>query len=216
MHVAACAMNQRQIVLATTTGELVYFEVDAEGELNEYMERKALGVPVTSVSMAAVPEGRQRTPYLAIGCEDQTVRIVSLAPDTCMDTISIQALTAVPSSICVAEILDGTIDKVRPTLFVNIGLVNGVLLRTVLDSTTGQLTDTRTRFLGPKAVELRKATVQGQPSVLALSTRTWLNYVYQGQLQFDPLIFEMLDNACGLSAEVCPEGIMGVTGDTLR
>jgi splicing factor 3B subunit 3 len=111
--------------------------------------------------MADVPEGRQRTPYLvslahdvlkmpyvslqAIGCEDQTVRIVSLAPDTCMDTISIQALTAVPSSICVAEILDGSIDKFRPTLFVNIGLVNGVLLRTVLDSTTGQLTDTRTR-----------------------------------------------------------------------
>lgn len=62
-----------------------------------------------------------------------------------MDTISIQALTAVPSAICVAEIQDSGIDKLRPTLFVNIGLVNGVLLRTVLDSTTGQLTDTRTR-----------------------------------------------------------------------
>jgi hypothetical protein len=58
--------------------------------------------------------------------------------------------------------------------------------------------------------------VQGQPSILALSTRTWLNYVYQGQLQFDPLIFDMLDTACGLSAAVCPEGIIGIQGDTLR
>lgn len=64
-----------------------------------------------------------------------------------METISIQALTAMPSSILVSEIVDGSIDKMRPTTFVNIGLQNGVLLRTVLDSTTGQLTDTRTRFV---------------------------------------------------------------------
>lgn len=63
-----------------------------------------------------------------------------------MDTISIQALTAMPSSICVTEIVDAAIDRMRPTLFVNIGLQNGVLLRTVLDSNSGQLTDTRTRY----------------------------------------------------------------------
>lgn len=64
ISVAASAMNQRQIVLATTSGELIYFEVDNEGELNEYMERKSLGVAVTTLSIADVPEGRQRTPYL--------------------------------------------------------------------------------------------------------------------------------------------------------
>lgn len=57
-----------------------------------------------------------------------------------------KALTAPPSSIVVAEILDASIDKFHPTLFVNIGLQNGVLLRTVLDSLSGQLTDTRTRY----------------------------------------------------------------------
>lgn len=133
-----------------------------------------------------------------------------------MDTISIQALTAIPSSICILEVIDGSIDRLRPTFFVNIGLQNGVLLRTVLDATTGQLTDTRTRFLGIKAVSLRRAIVQGQSSVLALSTRTWVNYVHQNVLQFDPLIYEMVDHACGLNAEVCPEGIIGVTGETLR
>jgi len=64
ISLAVCAMNKRQIVLATTSGELAYFEVDNEGELNEYMERKALGVAVTTMSIADVPEGRQRTPYL--------------------------------------------------------------------------------------------------------------------------------------------------------
>jgi len=41
--------------------------------------------------------------------------------------------------------LDASINKAQPTMFVNIGLQNGVLLRTVLDPINGQLTDTRTR-----------------------------------------------------------------------
>ena len=68
VSIAAAAMNKRQIVLATTQGELIYFEVDSEGELNEYLERKPLGVAVTSLSIADVPEGRQRTPYLVCHC----------------------------------------------------------------------------------------------------------------------------------------------------
>ena len=80
-----------------------------------------------------------------MGCEDQTVRIISLDPESTLDTISLQALTAPPSSICIADMLDASINKAQPTMFVNIGLQNGVLLRTVLDPINGQLTDTRTR-----------------------------------------------------------------------
>lgn len=43
--------------------------------------------------------------------------------------------------------LDASINKAQPTTFVNIGLQNGVLLRTVLDPLNGQLTDTRTRLV---------------------------------------------------------------------
>lgn len=83
----------------------------------------------------------------AVGCEDQTVRIISLDPETTLETISLQALTAPPSSICIADMLDASINKTQPTMFVNIGLQNGVLLRTVLDPVNGQLTDTRTRYV---------------------------------------------------------------------
>ena len=81
----------------------------------------------------------------AVGCEDQTVRIISLDPETTLEPISMQALTAPPSAICIADMLDAGINKTHPTMFVNIGLQNGVLLRTVLDPVNGQLTDTRTR-----------------------------------------------------------------------
>jgi len=42
--------------------------------------------------------------------------------------------------------LDASINKAQPTMFVNIGLQNDVLLRTVLDPIHGKLTDTRTRY----------------------------------------------------------------------
>ena len=127
-----------------------------------------------------------------------------------------QALTAPPSSIVVAEILDASIDKFHATLFVNIGLSNGVLLRTVLDSISGQLTDTRTRFLGSRPVQLTRVPIHGSPAILALSSRSWLNYTHQNILQFTPLIFDTLDHAWSFSAELCPEGLIGIVGNSLR
>ncbi|PWN49180.1 putative splicing factor 3B subunit 3 [Violaceomyces palustris] len=214
--IVATTSNERQVVVALSSNEIVYFELDMDGQLNEYQERKGMGARVLTMSMAECPEGRQRTPYLAVGCEDSTVRIISLDPDSTLASISIQALTASPSSICVAEMNDVTIDRNHPTLFVNIGLQNGVLLRTVLDPISGQLTDTRTRFLGSKPVRLVRVKVQGQSSVLALSSRSWLSYAYQSRMHFTPLIFETLDHAWTFSAELCPEGLIGVIGSSLR
>ncbi|KDQ21634.1 hypothetical protein BOTBODRAFT_26066 [Botryobasidium botryosum FD-172 SS1] len=214
--IVAATTNKRQVVVALSSTELVYFELDLEGQLNEYQDRKALGSTVLTMSVAEVPEGRQRTPYLAVGCEDQTVRIISLDPENTLETISLQALTAPPSAICVAEMLDASIDKNLPTLFVNIGLQNGVLLRTVLDPVNGSLTDTRTRFLGTRPVRLLRVTVQHSPAILALSSRSWLNYAYQNLLHFTPLIYENLDHAWSFSAELCPNGLIGISGSILR
>ena len=42
---------------------------------------------------------------------------------------------------------------------------NGVLLRTVLDTVTGDLSDTRTRYLGSRPVKLFRITMQGSEAV---------------------------------------------------
>ncbi|KAF9016376.1 hypothetical protein BDZ89DRAFT_1166289 [Hymenopellis radicata] len=215
-NIVCATTNKRQVVIALSSAELVYFELDLEGQLNEYQDRKAMGSTVLALSIAEVPEGRQRTPFLAVGCEDQTVRVISLDPDTTLETISLQALTAPPSSICIADMLDASINKTQPTMFVNIGLQNGVLLRTVLDPTNGQLTDTRTRFLGTRPIKLIRVNIQRNPAILALSSRSWLNYTHQNLMHFTPLIFETFDYAWGFSAELSPEGLIGITGSTLR
>ncbi|KAJ8076333.1 pre-mRNA-splicing factor rse1 [Marasmius tenuissimus] len=214
--IVAATTNKRQVVVALSSAELVYFELDLDGQLNEYQDRKAMGSTVLALSIGEVPEDRQRTPFLAVGCEDQTVRIISLDPESTLEIISLQALTAPPSAICIASMLDASINKSMPTLFVNIGLQNGVLLRTVLDPVKGQLTDTRTRFLGTRPIKLIRVQIQRNPAILALSSRSWLNYTHQNLMHFTPLIFESFDFAWSFSAELSPEGLIGITGSTLR
>ncbi|WVN88505.1 pre-mRNA-splicing factor RSE1 [Cryptococcus depauperatus CBS 7841] len=214
--IVAATTNQRQVVIALSTAELVYFELDPEGSLSEYQEKKTLPGNATCVGIAEVPEGRRRTPFLAVGCDNQTVSIISLEPDSTLDTLSLQALTAPPTSICLAEIFDTSIDKNRATMFLNIGLMNGVLLRTVVDPIDGSLSDTRLRFLGAKPPKLVRSTIHGQPSVMAFSSRTWLLYTHQDMLQTQPLIYDTLEYAWSLSAAMCPDGLIGISGNTLR
>ena len=63
-----------------------------------------------------------------------------------------QALPALPESLCIVDMGGGRGEHDLSSvsaggLFLNIGLQNGVLLRTALDSVTGDLSDTRTRYV---------------------------------------------------------------------
>lgn len=62
--IVSATTNKRQVVVALSSAELVYFELDLDGQLNEYQDRKAMGSTVLALSIAEVPEGRQRTPFL--------------------------------------------------------------------------------------------------------------------------------------------------------
>ena len=62
--IVAATTNKRQVVVALSSAELVYFELDPEGQLNEYQDRKAMGSTVLALSIGEVPEGHQRTPFL--------------------------------------------------------------------------------------------------------------------------------------------------------
>lgn len=62
--IVCATTNKRQVVAALSTNEIIYFELDMNGQLNEYQERKDMGSEVLTMSIADVPEGRQRTPYL--------------------------------------------------------------------------------------------------------------------------------------------------------
>ena len=62
--IVAATTNKRQVVIALNTAELVYFELDAEGSLSEYQDKKSLPGNASCLTIAEVPEGRRRTPFL--------------------------------------------------------------------------------------------------------------------------------------------------------
>ena len=131
-----------------------------------------------------------------------------------------QALPATPESLCIVEMGGGDRDAeaggTSGQLFLNIGLQNGVLLRTVLDSVTGDLADTRTRYLGSRPVKLFRVKTQGSESVLAISSRTWISYYYQNRFHLAPLSYDALEFASGFASEQCPEGMVAIASNTLR
>lgn len=85
-----------------------------------------------------------------------------------------QALPAPADSLCIVVMGGGDTTTggggegeagASGSLYLNIGLQNGVLLRTVLDQVTGDLTDTRTRYLGSRPVKLFRIKMQGSEAV---------------------------------------------------
>ncbi len=59
---------------------MVLLSVIWTGQLNEYTERKEMPGDIICMALGSVPEGEQRSRFLAVGLSDSTVRIISLDP----------------------------------------------------------------------------------------------------------------------------------------
>jgi splicing factor 3B subunit 3 len=55
------------------------------------------------MDIGEVQDGRSRSRFLAIGCEDQTMKLLSLDPDSCLERISVQALPKCASAVFLIE-----------------------------------------------------------------------------------------------------------------
>jgi len=228
--IVCAAANTRQVVVALTGGDLLYFELDDVGQLVE-VGKKELGNDITCLDIAPIPEGRQRARFLAVGDTSNTCRIFSLYPDEDFERLSVQTLSSIPKSVCLLTVpstlessssssfstsSNGPTVSANDDLYLSIGLTDGVLLRTVVDPLTGQIADTRRRFLGSKPVQLFKIRMGDEVSMLAKSTRCWLCYNHQGKFFMTPLSYVPLQSATSFCSEQCPNGVVGYLDATLR
>ncbi|KAL2937533.1 hypothetical protein RDABS01_020982 [Bienertia sinuspersici] len=213
--------NRLQAVIALSGGELIYFEVDMSGQLME-VEKHEMPGDVACLDIAPIPEGRKRSRFLAVGSYDNSIRIMSLDPDDCFQVLSLQSVYSPPESLLFLEIQSSTgrggddgADH-PASLILNAGLQNGVLFRTVVDLVTGQLSDSRSRFLGLRAPKLFSVNVRGRHAMLCLSSRSWLGYMYQGNFFLTPLTCGILEFAATFSSDNCAEGIVAVAAEALK
>nr|GEZ73293.1 hypothetical protein [Tanacetum cinerariifolium]GEZ73296.1 hypothetical protein [Tanacetum cinerariifolium] len=179
----------------------------ATGILMEIVKKK-VAAEVACLDIAPVPEGMQKSRFLAVGSYDITIRILSLDSRDCMQVLSLQNVSSPPESLLFLE--------VEASLFLSVGLQSGVLFRTVVDMVTGQLSNGRSRFLGLRAPKLLPVMVRGRRAMICLSIRPWLGYVQQGPFHLTPLTYVTLEYAASFSSAQCVEGLVAVGGDTLR
>lgn len=173
--------------------------------------KREMPAGVTCLGLGPVYEGRLRSLVLAVGCDDCTVRILSLDPESTLETKSVQALTAMPSALSLMLMEHTSSRSSRCALYLHIGLHSGVYLRTAVDETTGALTDTQQRFLGLTPVKLSQVTVQRKSCVLALGSKPWMGYVDLARgFMMTPLGCESLEWGWSFSSEQCEEGIVGI------
>lgn len=116
-----------------------------------------------------------------------------------------QVLTAIPESITITAMADTQVSGTKNTssLYLHVGLVNGVLVRCSMDNLMGTLGDVRMRYIGSRPVRLFQirmmggdeggvaageySGVQQKNAVLVLSSKPWIAYVHQGRGKLVPL-----------------------------
>ena len=220
---ASC--NGRQVIISLSTengsgSEVLNFELDAVGTLQESGSH-LFPTSVSSLDVGIVPLTRSRFPYVAVGCLDDTVHILSTEGED-MPTLSMISVDARPDSLCFVQMeqTDELNTKgITGPMHLHIGLQTGVLMRLSVDNSKGSLSDSRQKFLGTRSPKLYRLNLQANAAgsgLLALSSSSWAIYSHQQRAMQSPLSYDSLDYAANFVSETCPEGIVAVVGTSLR
>lgn len=216
-QIKAAASNSAQIVVSLSGGELVYFEIDESHNLVEVFKKK-LNVEVLCLSIQQIPEKRIRANFVAVGCLDNVVRLLSIEKDKCFKQLSTYLLPNNASSqdICISEVRELGNDREHNVLFLNIGLNTGVLLRSIIDPVAGTLSNNYSKYWGAKGIKLCLVHVNKNPALFVLCEKAYLGYVYQGKYTYAPLNYDMLEYVSSFHSEQCSDGYVAIAGNSLR
>ena len=205
--------NERQIVIATSGGEVTYLEVDDSHTLVEVMRRE-MGCEVACVSVQPLPQGRTRADFVVVGLSDNSVRVLALEKERALRQLSAQALQGFPETVSLIDLRcpEGPASAAVQALCLGVGLADGFLVRSKVDPVAGSLSDYRAKYLGAAAVRLQRITIEGgRPALLALGSKPWLCHSpAQGSVQVLPLVYERLEYAAPFNAQICGEGFVAI------
>jgi len=212
-RIECASANTSQVLIALAGGEVTYFELDSlSGNLTESATRE-MGADVCCIDAGTIPKGKSRSLFAAVGCRDQTVKIVSLEPGAkVLQQKSSLALKARPHSVSLQFV--GTED-----LILMIGLDDGSSLRAMVDPITGAIAPSPTRrFLGARPVTVSRIPLESRSAMLLLSSRPWISRWDSASSKYimAPLSYAPLDHGCAFKSESVPEGVVATAGKTLR
>lgn len=232
IEVLHSAVTETQVVLALSSREIAYFEVDEQDRLIEYGERKELGSQITSLCLGELSGGRKRFPFIFAGGKDQTLTILKTDPSATLEMLSKQDLSSIPTSLVAFPMKNPSAfvysdpgeesdeesngSGVQDSLFLHIGMANGVYARLKLDPVTGEMSNPRNQYVGPQRVHLSKLVVGHQNVVGINSVRTYLGYTTTTEFRITALSKPAFNDVCTFKSEdVSNNGVLAVDGNTL-
>jgi splicing factor 3B subunit 3 len=218
--IVAASANERQLLLGLSSAELAFFFMGEDGVLSQLEEMPEMSGKITALAVASTPHGQMQAKYAVVGCDDCTIRVLSIELDSPLEPRSVQALSAVPTSLEVVEQIDPNTGT--SVSYVHIGLQSGLYLRAVIDDVTGELGEVRTKFLGAKPTRLFPVEISMGPSaepescILACSSRPWLGYNHPVSHLYTlaPLVTAPLDAARAFVSEHI-NGLCAIQGTNL-
>jgi splicing factor 3B subunit 3 len=220
-RIECASANESQVIIALAGGELIYFELDPmNGNLTERKSRD-MGADVCCLDVGTIQKGRSRSLFAVVGCRDQTVRIVSLEPDSWLVQRSSTALKSRPHSVALQMMTssDQANGSGNEDLTLVIGLDDGSSLRASVDPVTGSIgTSPTRRFLGARPVSVSRISLESSSAALLLSSRPWISRRdgASGKHVMAPLSYAPLDHGCSFSSDAVREGVVATAGKTLR
>ena len=154
-----------------------------------------------------------------IGLRNTTVKILDLHSDQSLKVVSTQNMKEQIESVVVTEMHFGTdtdLETYGRKMYIYTGLANGMLIRTTIDKVTGNMIDSRPKYLGSKPVKCVKLLILGKPAILALSSRPWLIYSYGNKQMVSLLAFPYLDIATQITIPDSPHAIIGFIDNMMK
>ncbi|CAK9437852.1 uncharacterized protein LODBEIA_P22300 [Lodderomyces beijingensis] len=196
--------NNSQVLVSLSNSEIVYFETDpSDDQLIEYQDKLETTSSVTSMAIMSLSQSQSHSNFAVIGCSDETIQVVSLQQQSCLEVKLLQALSSKANSLVMTSHDNAA--------FVHIGMENGVYARIKIDQYSGRLSDSRVKYLGSKPVNLRIVKLTEKlEGILLISSKPWIAYFHQGAFKTVPLIGIDIDAGASLvSEDIGGEGIVG-------
>ncbi|EGV63707.1 pre-mRNA-splicing factor rse1 [Yamadazyma tenuis] len=191
INIIKASSNNQQLIIGLTNNEVIYFEVDVDDQLVEYQDKVELPTNITALAISK--------DFAVAGCADETVQVISLKQQNCLEILSMQMLSSNSSAIEFSE------------QEVHIGMENGLFVRTNIDA-RGKLSNTRVKYLGTKPIRLSKIN----DSILAISSKPWVGFKTNGNFNIVPLNdIDITDGTSFYSEDIGGEGIVGFRGNDL-
>jgi splicing factor 3B subunit 3 len=210
--------NDRQVILVLNRCEIVYLEL--EPNIHQLVEResKKIHTKISAIDICPNKDASRLARFFALADQDKTIRLFSLDKDSLFRQISVQFLeTAFAISLLFMDLYTANSDTINSTnnkkgLILQAGLSSGILMQIELDHLTGQIKESRWKFLGLQPPKLVQVKLRNSQALIALSSRPWMGYLEKGKFMLSSLCYDSLDWVTSFSSEENVECLVAIAG----